>query len=85
MGKYEFLQASGGRFVVGAVMPKMPQMPVSAWRFYFRVADIDVAVASIKANGGNILQEPIEIPGGDYSISAMDPHGAAFGLVGPRL
>jgi uncharacterized protein len=85
MGKYEFMKASGGRFALGAVMPKVPEMPVSMWIYYFRVPDIDAAVATIKANGGNILQEPIEIPGGDYSLTAMDPDGAAFGLVGPRL
>jgi uncharacterized protein len=84
MGKYEFLKASGGRFALGAVMPKMPQMPASLWIYYFRVADIDVAVSTIKANGGTLLQEPMMIPGGDYSLTAMDPHGAAFGLVGAR-
>jgi predicted enzyme related to lactoylglutathione lyase len=31
-----------------------------------------------------ILQEPIEIPGGEYSLTAVDPQGAVFGLVGPR-
>lgn len=84
MGKYEFLQASGGRFNLGAVMPKMPEMPVSTWNFYFRVPDIDVALAAVKAGGGTILQEPMEIPGGEYSFNAMDPQGAAFGLVGAR-
>jgi hypothetical protein len=84
MDKYEFLKASDGRFALGAVMPKMPEMPVSAWTFYFRVPDIDAAVDSVKAGGGTILVEPMEIPGGDYSLNAMDPQGVAFGLVGPR-
>ncbi len=84
MGKYEFLKASGGRFALGAVMPLMPGMPASAWVYYFRVADIDAGAAAISAHGGTILQEPIEIPGGDYSLTALDPAGAAFGLVGPR-
>jgi uncharacterized protein len=84
MGKYEFLMASGGRFGIGAVMPKMPEMPVSMWIYYFRVPEIDTAVAAIKANGGTVLQEPIEIPGGDYSMTAMDSAGAPFGLVGGR-
>lgn len=84
MGKYEFLHASGKRFALGAVMPKMPEMPIPAWTYYFRVADIDKAVETIKAHGGSILQEPMEIPGGDYAMNAMDPQGAAFALVGER-
>lgn len=84
LGKYEFLKASGGRFALGAVMPKMPEMPVSMWSFYFRVLDIDRAAEAIKANGGTMLMEPMEIPGGEFSLNAIDPQGAAFGLVGPR-
>jgi uncharacterized protein len=85
LGKYEFLKASGGRFLLGAVMPRMPHMPVSMWIFYFRVADIDAAASMIGAQGGKILQQPTPIPGGEYSLVAADPDGAAFGLVGPRL
>jgi predicted enzyme related to lactoylglutathione lyase len=84
MGKYEFLKASGDRFGVGAVMPKMPEMPVSMWTYYFRVPDIDAAMETAKANGGTILVEPMEIPGGEYSMNVMDPQGAVFGLVGGR-
>jgi uncharacterized protein len=83
MGKYLFLHQGPG--MIGAIMPKMPEMPVSAWVYYFRVPDIDVAVETIKANGGSIMQEPMEIPGGDFSMVALDPAGAGFGLVGPRL
>lgn len=82
MGKYQFLYQGDG--MIGAVMPKMPPMPVSAWSFYFRVPDIDEAVATIKSKGGQVLQEPIEIPGGDFSMAGMDPQGAAFALVGTR-
>lgn len=90
MGKYEFLSHAGRaaegsmHSMIGAVMPKMPQMPVSAWTYYFRVPDIDAAVAAITANGGGIIQEPIEIPGGDFSMVGTDPQGASFGLVGGR-
>ena len=82
MGKYLFLRHGEG--MIGAIMPKMPEMPVSAWTYYFRVPDIDAAVATIKEHGGTILQEPIEIPGGDYSMMGLDPQGAAFALVGAR-
>lgn len=81
LGKYEFLRHD---FMLGALMPKMPGMPVSMWSYYFRVAEIDAAVKTIKARGGQILQEPSEIPGGDFSMNALDPQGAAFALVGAR-
>ena len=92
LGKYEFLRHTGrapegspmGQGMLGAVMPSMPQMPVSAWTFYFRVADIDAAAGHIAAQGGAIVQEPTEIPGGEFSLVAIDPQGAHFGLVGPR-
>jgi uncharacterized protein len=85
MGKYEFLKASGDRFAVGGLWKSTPDMPASMWSFYFRVPDIDAAVATIKAEGGQVWQDPIEIPGGDFSINGADPQGAAFGLVGPRV
>lgn len=85
-GKYEFWKVGDDRgHMIGAVMPLMPGMPVSAWTYYFRVPDIDAAAAFTTENGGCLMQEPIEIPGGDYSFIGMDPQGAAFGLVGPRV
>lgn len=84
LGKYEFWWASDKRFMFGAVMPKMAEMPIPMWTYYFRVPDIDAAVATTKAKGGCILQEPIEIPGGDFSMVGMDPQGAPFALVGAR-
>jgi predicted enzyme related to lactoylglutathione lyase len=82
MGKYEFVRH--GPHMLGAIMPKMPQMPVSAWSYYFRVADIDVAVDRIKAGGGTPFMDPVDIPGGEFAVNAADPQGAAFGLVGSR-
>lgn len=92
LGAYEFLRHAGrapegspmGLGMVGAVMPMTPQMPAPAWTFYFRVANIDAAASAISAGGGTITQDPIEIPGGDYSLTGLDPQGAAFGLVGAR-
>lgn len=81
MGKYEFLRHGP---LIGAVMPKTVEIPVSAWAFYFRVPDIDAAVETIKEQGGRISQPPIQNPGGDYSMTAIDPHGARFALVGSR-
>jgi predicted enzyme related to lactoylglutathione lyase len=44
------------------------------------VADLDAAIERIKAGGGKILNGPMEVPGGDRVVTAMDPQGAAFSL-----
>ena len=82
MGKYRFIQSNGVN--IGAVMRKPPQLPVSLWTYYIGVDDIDRAVDAIKAGGGQIFNGPMEIPGGEFALNAMDPQGASFGLVGPR-
>ena len=82
MGDYKFIYQDGTR--IGAVMRKPPQLPVSLWTYYIGVDDIDRAAKAVSDGGGQILHGPIEIPGGEYSLNAMDPQGASFGLVGPR-
>jgi len=83
MGDYTFLKSSGGDEPFGAVMRQQPNQPVPAWVFYFRVADIDVAVETVKAEGGQVLMGPMEVPGGEKVILILDPQGAVVGLVAP--
>jgi predicted enzyme related to lactoylglutathione lyase len=68
--------------MTGGMMNKPPQMAnvPPNWQIYFRVADVHAAVERIKANGGQILNGPMEVPGGDWVVNAADPQGAAFGL-----
>ncbi len=82
LGKYEFLRHGG---MIGALMPKPPHVPVGAWNFYFRVADIDLAAKSVGANGGRVLHGPSQVPGGDWAMNALDPQGASFALVGKQV
>ena len=82
MGDYQFVQHDG--VGIGAVMPTMPDMPKSMWNFYVGVDDIDRAAEAVKAGGGQIVNGPQEIPGGEYAVNGVDPQGALFGLVGPR-
>lgn len=81
-GQYRFIQNGG--VSIGAIMPKMPEMPVSAWTYYIGVDDIDRATEAVRAGGGTVTHGPQEIPGGEFAVNGIDPHGAAFGLVGPR-
>ncbi len=82
MGQYRFLQCGG--VTIGAMMPRMPQVPVPAWNHYIGVDDIDRAAAAIAAGGGQVIHGPEEIPGGEFALNGIDPQGAHFGLVGPR-
>jgi predicted enzyme related to lactoylglutathione lyase len=81
MGDYHFLGASG--VSIGALM-RSPSGQTPRWLFYFGVEDIDAATAKVTAGGGRVLDGPHEIPGGEFSLHALDPQGATFGLVGPR-
>jgi uncharacterized protein len=92
MGQYTFLRHAGrapdgsppGYGMLGAVYPKAAEDDQSHWLFYFRVPDIDAALAQIEIAGGRLHQPPTPIPGGDFSLIAADPQGAYFGLVGSR-
>jgi predicted enzyme related to lactoylglutathione lyase len=80
MGKYQMFNRPHG--MIGGMMNKPPEMAnvPPNWQIYFRVADVHAAAERIKANGGKILNGPMEVPGGDWVVNAMDPQGAAFGL-----
>lgn len=82
MGTYQFFHHGPG--MIGAVMALVPPDTTSHWIHYFRVADIDVAIATIGREGGSVTIGPDEIPGGDFSLKGLDPQGAYFGLVGQK-
>jgi len=80
MGKYHMFGRQLGS--MGGMMnkpPELAQVPPN-WGLYFRVADLDAAVDRVKAGGGQILNGPMEVPGGDRIVNGMDPQGAAFSL-----
>ncbi|WP_235907782.1 VOC family protein [Siccirubricoccus phaeus] len=81
-GEYQFIALQGK--VLGAVMPRLPDVPRAAWNFYFGVADIDVAAKAASGAGGTIHYGPAEVPGEVFVVVGNDPQGAQFGLVGPR-
>jgi predicted enzyme related to lactoylglutathione lyase len=80
MGQYQMFNRPHG--MIGGIMnrpPEMAHVPPN-WQIYFRVPDIPAAVERINANGGTILNGPMEVPSGDWVVNAMDPQGAAFAL-----
>lgn len=87
MGSYQLVSQTGGsdfQSMTGGVMPRPGEMPVPVWLFYFVVPDIDAAMEKVKAGGGNVLNGPMQVPGGSWIIQAADPQGAMFALVGAR-
>lgn len=80
MGTYQMFNRPHG--MIGGMMntpAEMAHVPPN-WQVYFRVPDITAAAERIKANGGQILNGPMEVPGGDWIVNGMDPQGAAFAL-----
>ena len=80
MGKYQMFNR--GDRMIGGMMNKpkeMAQIPPH-WAIYFLVPDINAAADRIKANGGQVRNGPMEVPGGDWVLNAVDPQGAPFSL-----
>ncbi len=59
-------------------------VPAPLWLYYFNVRDIDAAAARVEACGGQVLEGPVEVPGGDWIAQCADPQGAMFALEGKR-
>ena len=80
MGKYYMFGRELGS--LGGMMTKTPDMAhvPNSWLVYFRVPDVHAAGERVKANGGQVVAGPMEVPGGDWIVQAMDPQGAAFSL-----
>lgn len=81
MGTYQLF--SYGGLAVGGMMDRPPAVPMSFWNFYFNVDEIDSAIDRVKANGGQVINGPMEVPGGAWIIQGVDPQGAMFSLVAP--
>ena len=65
----------GGMFNKTAEMPGPPM-----WLYYIKVDSVDEAVERVKELGGQVLNGPMEVPGGDRIAQCMDPQGAVFAL-----
>lgn len=83
MGVYQLFGYAGTDADVGGMMTRMPQTPGPFWLYYFNVPAIDAAAERVAARGGKIINGPMEVPGGQWIVHALDPEGAMFGLVAP--
>ncbi|MEO8467923.1 MAG: VOC family protein [Gammaproteobacteria bacterium] len=81
-GDYLFVDSGDTR--IGAIGPMIRQAAKPSWLLYFGVEDIARAEVAVTTNGGKVVREPNQIPGGEYSFVATDPGGALVAFVGPR-
>jgi predicted enzyme related to lactoylglutathione lyase len=50
------------------------------WRSYIKVRDAKAAADAATRAGAKILAGPMQVPGGDWIVMAVDPQGAEFAL-----
>lgn len=78
MGTYRIF--GDGETQWGGMMDKPEQVPASLWSFYVNVDGIDAAAERVKASGGQVIMEPMEVPDGSFVLQGIDPQGAVFAL-----
>jgi predicted enzyme related to lactoylglutathione lyase len=83
MGLYQ-LFATGDGPAVGGIMTKTPDTPVAHWLFYVNVDGADAALGRVREAGGQVLNGPMQVPGGSWILDCRDPQGARFALVASR-
>lgn len=81
MGVYQLFNRGGAP--IGGMMNKAPEMPRPSWLFYVNVADMNAALERMKVAGGQLLNGPNPVPGGQIVAQCKDPQGAVFAMVGP--
>jgi predicted enzyme related to lactoylglutathione lyase len=66
---------------VAGIGPKMspPEAP-TMWMTYLATSDADATAARIKAAGGQLVTEPMDVMDAGRMAVAVDPAGAAFGV-----
>jgi len=81
MGLYQLFSVEGRD--LGGIMTDA-RFPRPAWLVYFRVDGIERAAARISQAGGQVINGPMEVPGGGWIVNGLDPEGAMFALTGTR-
>jgi predicted enzyme related to lactoylglutathione lyase len=67
----------------GGFYPKHPDWPAQYPSIVIAVGDIKKAIAKVTGSGGNVLGEPMEIPGVGSYVSFLDPEGNRVSMLQP--
>jgi hypothetical protein len=79
MGIYQLYGRRGT--TLGGIFRKPAEMPgPPAWLHYARVADVNAATEAVRSHGGQVLNGPMEVPGGDWITMVLDPQGGPFAV-----
>jgi len=78
-----YRQAMKGGKPVGGMMPLMQEGQPPAWTSYVSVADADATAAAVKAAGGSVIAEPMDVMELGRMAVFTDPGGAFFGIWQP--
>ncbi|SMC96583.1 VOC family protein [Rhizobium sp. RU36D] len=83
MGVYQTVKL--GDTMIAGMMDKLPEMPRSFWGYYINVEAAQAGLERVKAAGGQVLEGPMEVPGPSWIVQCIDPQGAHFALVAPKV
>lgn len=75
-GGYGFFQVNGK--TVAALGPLTEEGATSAWMTHFQSADIRATAEAVKAGGGTVRMEPMDVMGEGWLAQFTDPQGAQF-------
>lgn len=79
MGTYRIFGVGERRLGGMMTTPKGAPMP-PMWLFYTSTGDLDRAIARATGKGAEVLNGPMDVPGGGRIAQLLDQQGAAFAL-----
>ncbi len=79
IGVYQMYGRNGT--TLGGIYKKTAESPgPPAWLHYGRVADVNAAIEAAREKGGQLLNGPMEVPGGDMIAQFLDAQGGPFAV-----
>lgn len=81
-GGYGYFRKDGK--MVGGIGPATDPSRGSSWSVYFATSDADDTAARVRANGGNVVVEPMDVFDQGRMAVFQDPQGAYFSVWQPK-
>lgn len=65
---------------IGGMFTRSPDMPPASWVSYLQCESVAKGAETVRAQGGRVMREPSEVPGGSWIAQCADPQGVMFAL-----